>query len=108
MVRACLAGVLLGGYACTEPGTGGEAGEGTAVGDTTIVEAQEALTSSVMALPGVVGTAVGLCSGEPCIKVYLSASDVDLLRRIPDTYQGFKVETEVTGQFRSRDEGDDR
>ena len=30
------------------------------------VAAQEALTESVIDLPGVSGTAVGLCDGEPC------------------------------------------
>jgi hypothetical protein len=70
--------------------------------DTTIVVAQEALTASVMELPGVVGTAVGLCGDKPCIKVYVVDADATRLDAIPDTYQGFTVDVEVTGEIRAR------
>ena len=72
--------------------------------DTTIIAAQEALTPTVMALPGVVGTAVGLCGEEPCIKVYLARDDERLRAEIPETYGGFQVDVEVTGEFEARDE----
>lgn len=69
--------------------------------DTSIVAAQEALTETVMALPGVTGTAVGLCGGEPCIKVFLAAPSDRLSEQIPSSYRGFQVDLEVTGEFRA-------
>lgn len=71
--------------------------------DTTIVAAQQALTDSVMALPGVVGTGIGLCGETPCIKVYLAQDDAELRSHIPETFQGFQVAVEVTGEFRPRE-----
>lgn len=70
--------------------------------DTSIVAAQEALTPSVVDLPGVTGTAVGLCEGEPCIKVYLSRPSPELRERIPATFRGFVVDVEVIGEIRAR------
>jgi len=69
---------------------------------TSIIVAQEALTPSVMELPGVVGTAVGLCGDEPCIKVYVVDAAAASLDSIPDTYLGFTVDVEVTGEIRAR------
>jgi len=66
--------------------------------------AQEELTPTLMALPGVVGTAVGLCDDVPCIKVYLAQDDEELLAQIPDIYRGFKVDVEVSGEFEARDD----
>jgi hypothetical protein len=71
--------------------------------DTSIMAAQKALTDSVMSKPGVVGTAIGLCDEAPCIKVYIARRDEELLKQIPDTFMGFKVDVEVTGEFRARD-----
>ena len=67
-----------------------------------IVAAQEALTGVVMALEGVVGTAVGDCGGESCIKVYLSAASEAVEGEIPGEFGGFRVVTEVTGEVRGR------
>lgn len=71
--------------------------------DSTIVAAQEALTDSVMSLSGVVGIAIGRCGDTPCIKVYLSREDAGLRSQIPETFQGFPVDVEVTGEVRARD-----
>ena len=72
------------------------------VADTSIIAAQEALTSEVIDLPGVTGTAVGLCDGEPCIKVYLASPSPELVDQIPSTFRGFAVDVEITGEFRAR------
>lgn len=66
--------------------------------------AQEELTPTLMALPGVVGTAVALCDDVPCIKVYLAQEDEELLAQIPDTYRGFKVDIEISGEFEARND----
>ena len=74
------------------------------VPDTSIIAAQEALTEEVMRLPGVVGTAVGLCADHPCIKVFLAGPSPELAERIPRTYRGFQVDVEVSGEIRARDD----
>jgi hypothetical protein len=65
-----------------------------------IDEVLAAHTDSLMALPGVVGTAIGLCDGERCIKVLLADSSSDTKARIPDRLEGYRVVAEVTGTIR--------
>jgi hypothetical protein len=59
-------------------------------------------TDSLMALPGVVGTAIGLCGGERCIKVFLADSNPITAGKIPPRLEGFRVSVEVTGAIRPR------
>ena len=59
-------------------------------------------TDALLALPGVVGTAVGLCDGERCIKVLVADANADARRRIPDRLDGYRVVVEVTGIIRPR------
>ena len=58
-----------------------------------------AYTDSLMALPGVVGTAIALVDGERCIKVLVSDSGQ---RSIPSRLEGYRVVVEVTGAIRPR------
>ena len=99
-----LVSVVLLTARCVGPATGETRArmEESQVADTSIIAAQEALTDSVMALPGVAGTAVGLCGDEPCIKVYLLSPSEELIAQIPESYQGFRVDVEVTGEIRVR------
>jgi hypothetical protein len=53
-----------------------------------------------MALPGVVGTAIGLCDGAPCIRVFLA--DSSAVAGVPDRLEGYPVKAEVTGRIRPR------
>jgi len=71
----------------------------TAMG-VTIEEAQEELTPQVIALPGVVGIAIGECEGKPCIKVLVASKTKELLRRIPSTFKGYKVAVDEVGEIR--------
>ena len=57
------------------------------------------------ALPGVVGTAIGLCDGAPCIRVFLADSGAAARRRIPTQLEGYPVKVEVTGPIRPRGPG---
>ena len=57
---------------------------------------------SLMALPGVVGTAIGRCDGAPCIRVFLANSSAAARRRIPEELVGYAVKVEVTGRIRPR------
>ena len=69
----------------------------------TIEEALEAHTGRLMAIPGVVGTAQGLCEGKPCIKVLVARKTPQLLKRIPATVDSYSVAVEESGEFRAFD-----
>ena len=58
-------------------------------------------TDSLMALPGVVGTAQGLCDGAPCIKVMVVKKTPELLKQIPASIEGYTVEVLETGVIRA-------
>ncbi len=60
-------------------------------------------TDSLMALPGVVGTAIGECTGKPCIKVFVAKKTPELLKQIPSEIEGYTVEVQETGEFRALD-----
>jgi hypothetical protein len=59
-------------------------------------------TDSLMAIRGVVGTAIGLCDRAPCIRVFVVDSTVARRGSIPDRLEGFPVRTEVSGSLRPR------
>jgi hypothetical protein len=101
-VAAAWLGIMASCADLSGDGTGEPPNESSIMTDTSIIAAQEALTPSVMELPGVVGTAVGLCGDEPCIKVYVVDADAASLEALPETYQGFTVDVEVTGEIRAR------
>ena len=75
-------------------------GRENAMPERTIQEVQKEHTNELMAVPGVVGTAIGICNGMPCIKVYVVKKTRELDRKIPDTIEGYPVMTEETGEFR--------
>ena len=60
-------------------------------------------TDKLMALPGVVGTGLGECSGKPCIKVFVVKKTPDLLKQIPSTIEGYTVAVQETGEIRALD-----
>ena len=60
----------------------------------------------LMALPGVVGTAMGLCSGEPCIKVFVVEKTGGLLKQIPTEIEGYQVAIDETGEIKALNEVD--
>lgn len=60
-------------------------------------------TESLMSLPGVVGTAQGLCADKPCIKVYVVKKTPDLMKQIPSTLEGYSVEIQETGEIKALD-----
>jgi hypothetical protein len=67
-----------------------------------IDEVLAAHRDSLMALRGVVGTAIGLCDGQRCIKVLVADSSPDTRRRIPSRLDGYPVVVEVTGIIEPR------
>ena len=71
----------------------------------TIEAVLAAHTDSLMALPGVVGTAIGLCDGVPCIRVFLADANAAARRPLPEALEGYPVKVEVTGPIRPRRPG---
>ena len=67
----------------------------------TIQEVLEQHTDQWMALPGVVGTAIGELEGRPCIKVFVAGKTDDLLAEFPESVDGYPVVIEETGEFRA-------
>lgn len=57
-------------------------------------------TDWLMDVPGVVGTAQGLCDDKPCIKIYVIELNPELEKKLPGTLEGYPVEVEETGAFR--------
>lgn len=97
--------LLLGALAacsCSQGGTGRREGGRTDVAVKSIDDVLAAHSDSLIALPGVVGTAIGLCDGERCIKIMLADSSPDARGRIPDRLEGYRVVVEVTGPIRPR------
>ena len=58
-------------------------------------------TESIMSIPGVVGTAQGLCDNKPCIKVYVTQETPELEQKIPQMLEGYPVMIEETGKIRA-------
>jgi hypothetical protein len=63
-----------------------------------IEEVQEAHIEAWLRLPGVVGTGIGLCRGEPCIRIFLSGPSRRAEEVIPERVGGFRVELHVAGE----------
>ena len=71
---------------------------------TTIEQVQRQHTDQWMAIPGVVGTAIGRHEDKPCILI-LTAADTDEIRqKIPATVEGYPVIINYTGEIRALDE----
>ncbi len=68
---------------------------------TTIQQVLEEHTPAWMALPGVVGTAIGEQDGRPCIRVYVTGATDELRARIPATAESYPVMLEPTGELRA-------
>jgi len=74
----------------------------SAVASQSIEEVLAAHTDSLLALPGVVGTAIGRCGDSLCIRVFVRDSSDSVRRSIPDSLDGYPVQMEVSGEFRPR------
>ena len=86
----------------TPRAAGQREGSGATVAVRSIDEVLAAHTDSLLALPGVVGTAIGLRDGERCIKVLVADTAAATKSRIPPRLEGYRVVIEVTGTIRPR------
>ncbi len=67
----------------------------------TILEVLEEYTDEWMAIPGVVGTAIGELDGKPCIKILAAERTEEMATRIPSEVEGFPVVIMDTGELRA-------
>ena len=103
LARVLLAGAML-VVACSSarrtPATSER--RDTTMGSRNIDAVLAAHNDSLLAIPGVVGTAVGLCGTERCIKVLVANSKTAAMQRIPTTLEGYRVVVDVTGPMMPR------
>jgi hypothetical protein len=69
----------------------------------TIEQILQDRTDEWMAIPGVVGTAIGMSEGDPCIRIFTSSKTEEVRAKIPSTVEGYPVIVEGTGIFRALD-----
>ncbi len=69
-----------------------------------IERVQEKHTNEWMAIPGVVGTAVGQCEGRPCIFILTASNTEQVRQQIPANVEGFPVVVRFVGEIRALDE----
>jgi hypothetical protein len=68
----------------------------------TIEQVQQKHTDAWMAIPGVIGTAIGQSEGKPCILVFTAANTEEVRRKIPLTVEGYPVVVQYTGEIHAR------
>ncbi len=69
----------------------------------TIEETLKRHTDSLMAIPGVVGTAASQCDGRPCIMVLVVKKSAGLVEKIPTQLEGYPVVVNETGTIHRLD-----
>ncbi len=69
----------------------------------TIQQVQEEHTAEWMAIPGVIGTAIGQCEGKPCILILTASNTEQVRRKIPATVEGYPVVVQYSGEVRALD-----
>ena len=72
------------------------------MGSKLIAEVLAAHNESLLALPGVVGTAIGIRDGVRCIRVFAVSSGTIAAAVISDRLDGYPVVVEITGPIRPR------
>ena len=99
-IGAIIAAGSIAGCFCTGPS---DLEKGQSMPERTIEQVQEEHTNAWMAIPGVVGTAIGLHEGKPCIKIFTSSKPQQIREKIPSIIEGYPVIIEETGPFRALD-----
>lgn len=64
-----------------------------------VTEVLERHTERLMTVPGVVGTAEGECTGQPCVLVLVERLTPALRQAIPPELEGVAVEIRETGRI---------
>ena len=69
----------------------------------TIQEVLSEHTDEWMSIPGVVGTGIGECEGEPCIRIFVVKKTSELIQKIPSDVEGYTVDMQESGEFQALD-----
>jgi hypothetical protein len=69
--------------------------------DRTIQQVLEENTPRLMTVKGVVGTALGICDDNPCIKILVSELTDSIVAQLPQNIEGYPVEIEETGEIKA-------
>lgn len=69
----------------------------------TIEQVQADHEDEWLAVPGVVGVAIGRAEGRPCITILVSSNLEEVRRRIPRTAEGYPIVLHETGTIRALD-----
>ena len=69
----------------------------------TIQEVLSEHTDEWMSIPGVVGTGIGECEGEPCIRIFVVKKTSELMQKIPSEVEGYTVDVQESGKFQALD-----
>ncbi len=75
--------------------------KGRTMAEKTIEAVLNEHSGELMAIPGVVGTAIGLCNDTPCIKVFVQEERRDYKKNIPANLEGYPVAVEVIGEIKA-------
>ncbi len=67
-----------------------------------IEEVLEAHNTTLLKIRGVVGTAIGLCDGAPCIRVLVTEAEVARRYRFPKRLEGYPLVIDVSGPIEPR------
>jgi hypothetical protein len=94
--------LLLGTLGCAASGSTPQ--EGTVTASAPIREVLKKNTDRLLAVPGVVGTAIGESGGKPCILVLVSRLTAELRKQIPAEIEGYPVVIRETGTLRPLDQ----
>ncbi len=73
----------------------------------TIEQVQQEHTDAWMAMPGVVGTAIGQSKGKPCILILTASNTEQIRKQIPATVEGYPVVVQYVGEIRALDTPDE-
>jgi len=92
--------IVLQVTSCTRNDRKDQKGEKIVAGKSIDIVLQEH-TDELRAIPGVVGTAQGLCKNKPCIIVFVTRKTAELEKKIPRKLDGHPVELEETGKVRA-------
>jgi hypothetical protein len=87
---------------CPKSSTG-DRGKGGRMAERTIERVREEHTDEWMAIPGVVGTAIGMSEGKPCVMIFTSSRTDHIRAQIPPEVEGYPVIVQETGAFRALD-----
>jgi hypothetical protein len=85
---------------CTNQNADHREGKNT-MASQTIEQVLKEHSNELMSIPGVVGTAQGLCDGQPCIKIFVIKKTSEIEEKIPETLEGYPVEIESTGEIKA-------